>query len=359
MNQNARTSVARPASLADVAAMAGVSTGTVSRTLSRPEMISEETRQRVMLAVQKLGYVVNGAARALAMRRSHTIGAVILKFGSSNFAQVVEGLESEVAKKGYTLLLSAPVPDGKTEFAALAAMLARGVDAIALLGFEGLEQASDILSRYPGIPHAHLWGNPLGGGHCIGLDEAHNGHIALNHVADLGHREIGLVWGHVQGPLRYRSRHRMLGVKAAAKKRGVRIVDAACVHTEHGFEQGRIAAEQVLAARTGVTALLCASDYLAVGTIRGLQQNGVRVPEDISVVSFNDNDFSAYMNPPLTTVHLPIREVGMKAAHYLLSGLDEDVGEDTYVLEASLKVRDSCAAVETEKPVVRGRKKRV
>ncbi|QIL78601.1 LacI family transcriptional regulator [Diaphorobacter sp. HDW4A] len=357
MNKNAQTSVAKPASLADVATMAGVSTGTVSRTLSRPEMISEETRDRVMLAVRQLGYVVNGAARTLAMRRSHTIGAVILKFGSSNFAQVVEGLESEVAKKGYTLLLSAPVPDGKTEFAALAAMLARGVDAIALLGFEGLEEASGILSRYPALPHAHLWGNPQSGGHCIGLDEAHNGHIALDHVADLGHREIGLIWGQVLGPLRYRSRHRMQGVKAAAKKRGVRIINAACVHTEHGFEQGRTAAEQILAAHTGVTALLCASDYLAVGAIRGLQQNGVRVPEDISVVSFNDNDFSAYMNPPLTTVHLPIREVGMKAAHYLLSSLGEDMGEDAYVLEASLKVRGSSAAEGGEKPAARSKKR--
>lgn len=343
----AQTSAIKPASLADVAAMAGVSTGTVSRTLSRPEMISEETRDRVMQAVHKLGYVVNGAARALAMRRSHTIGAVILKFGSSNFAQVVEGLETEVAKKGYTLLLSAPVPDGKTEFTALAAMLGRGVDAIALLGFEGLEQTAEILARHP-VPHAHLWGNPKSGGHCIGLDEAHNGQIVLNHIADLGHRDIGLIWGQTQGPLRYRSRLRLQGVKAAAKKRGVRILPEACIYTEHGFEQGHQAAEQILARHAKVTALLCASDYLAVGAMRGLQQNGVDVPRDVSVASFNDNNFSAYMNPPLTTLHIPIREIGMKAGHYLLGCLGEDAGDDEYMLNALLKVRESSTGMTTQ-----------
>ena len=349
MNQKtAQPSANKPASLADVAAMAGVSTGTVSRSLSRPEMISEETRDRVMQAVQKLGYVVNGAARALAMRRSHTIGAVILKFGSSNFAQVVEGLESEVAKKGYTLLLSAPVPDGKTEFTALAAMLARGVDAIALLGFEGLEQTTEILARYP-IPHAHLWGDPKGGGHCIGLDESRNGRIALEHLAELGHQEIGLIWGQTQGPLRYRSRLRLQGVKAAAKKHGLHINPDACIYTEHGFEQGRHAAKQLLSASTGITAILCASDYLAVGAMRGLQESGLRVPRDMSVASFNDNDFSAYVNPPLTTLHIPIREVGMKAGHYLLSQLGEAMGDDPHALEVQLKIRESCGAPASRK----------
>lgn len=340
MSKNVQATTIKPASLADVAAMAGVSTGTVSRALSRPEMISEATRNRVMQAVRTLGYVANGAARALAMRRSHTIGAVILKFGSSNFAHVVEGLESQVARKGYTLLLSAPVPDGKTEFAALSAMLARGVDAIALLGFEGLGQTREILSRYP-VPYAHLWGRPKDGDHCIGLDEAHNGQIALNHIADLGHREVGLIWGQIQGPLRYRSRQRLQGLKAAAQKRGVHIVEQACIHTEHGFQQGHDAAQKILAAHTRITALFCASDYLAVGAMRGLQQNGVGIPEDISIISFNDNDFAAYVNPPLTTVHLPIREVGMKAGHYLLGCLGEEAGSSACVLEPTLRIRES------------------
>lgn len=340
--------ISKPASLADVATLAGVSTGTVSRALSRPGMISEETRERVMSAVHQLGYVVNGAARSLAMRRSHTIGAVVLKFGRSNFSQVIEGLEAEVTRKGYTLLLSAPAPDGKTEFAALAAMLARGVDAIAMLGFEELDEAVGILTRYP-IPFAHLWANPEGGEHCIGLDELRNGQIALNHAADLGHKKIGLIWGHVRGPLRHRSRQRLQGVTRAAKKRGITIASEARIYTEHGFEQGLLAAEQILSANTDVSAILCASDYLAAGAMRGLQQNGIRIPEDISVISFNDNDFSAYMNPPLTTVHLPIREVGMKAGIYLLSRLGEKMESDNYSLDVCLKIRGSSAAICSEK----------
>ncbi len=137
----------RPASLADVAALAGVSSGTVSRALSRPDMISETTRARVLAAAERLGYVANGSARALAMRRTLTIGAIVPRFGTSSFPTMVQGLESTLAAEGYTLLLSAPEHSSAREPAILRTLLERGVDAVALLGAEQSAQTFSILTR--------------------------------------------------------------------------------------------------------------------------------------------------------------------------------------------------------------------
>ena len=344
MKNSSQISTTSPPSLADVAALAQVSTGTVSRTLSRPEMISEETRNRVMQAVDALGYVANGAARTLAMRRSKTIGAVVLKLGSSNFSQLVEGLESIVTDKGYTLLLSAPHADGITEFSALRAMLARGVDAIALLGFEDSQETKNILSRYR-VPHAHMWSDPRHGGNFIGLDEAKNGRIAIEHLSELGHRKIGVIWGPIDGPTRFRSRLRFEGLEEAATDLDIEILPKACVYTEHGFEQGRKAINEVLDRDTEVTAIVCASDYLALGAMNGLHLRNKSPGKDLSIISFNDNDFSAYVHPPLTTIHLPIREMGLKTGHYLLKCLGEEMTADTYLLDVELRVRATCRSL--------------
>lgn len=341
MKKSFHVSATHPPSLADVAAMAQVSTGTVSRALSRPEMISQETRNRVMQAVNTLGYVANGAARTLAMRRSKTIGAVVLKFGSSNFSQLVEGLESMLTDKGYTLLLSAPQADGVAEFSALRAMLARGVDAIALLGFDHGQETNDILSRYQ-VPHAHMWSDPRHGGNFIGLDEAKNGRIAIEHLSELGHRKIGVIWGHIGGPTRFRSRLRFEGLENAASDLGIEILPQACIYTEHGFEQGRQAISDILDRQSDVTAIVCASDYLALGAMNGLHLRNKCPGKDLSIISFNDNDFSAYVHPPLTTIHLPIREMGLKTGHYLLKCLGEEMLPDTYALDVELRVRATC-----------------
>ncbi|MPN11568.1 putative HTH-type transcriptional repressor ExuR [bioreactor metagenome] len=117
------------------------------------------------------------------------------------------------------------------------------------------------------------------------------------------------------------------------------------MQTEHGFEQGLIAAETIVQTRHPATALICASDYLALGALRGLVKHGVKVPQDMSIISFNDNDFAAFTVPSLSTVRLPIREVGCKAGHYLLDCLGEPLGEDEYLLEPTLKARESSAPV--------------
>ncbi|VTU19486.1 LacI family DNA-binding transcriptional regulator [Variovorax sp. RA8] len=330
-------SSARSASLADVAALAGVSTGTVSRALSKPEMISEATRARVMAAADRLGYVVNGAARALAMRRTKTIGAVVPRFGSSSFPAMIQALQATLAEQGYTLLLSAPEGRGEQELGILRAMLERGVDAVALLG---TDQPPAILSMLAAnrTPFVQMWAPPGSGSDAVGFDEHAAGAQVVAHLAALGHKRIGFVGGHSRDS--ERARHRFEGVALALARHDMALDERAIIETEYGFAEGFAAMREILARRTPVTAMVFGTDYLAAGALAALDQGGIAVPQALSVASFNDNDFAAYLHPPLTTVRLPIREIGEAAGRLLLARLAGEHFEPP-ALQVELIVRAS------------------
>lgn len=308
----------RAASLADVAGLAGVSTGTVSRTLSKPEMISEATRIRVMNAVERLGYVANGAARALAMRRTMTVGAIVPRFGSSSFPAMIQALEATLAAAGYTLLLSAPDPRPSHEAGILRALLERGVDAVALLVADQPQQVLAMLAAHH-TPFVIMWAPPETSAHAVGFDEYGAAALVVDHLAALGHRRIGYIGGRTADSERARRRLHDLGLAIA--KRGLTLCEDALAETEHGFQEGFDAMNAIAQRQPSVTAIVCGSDYLAAGALAALDQAGIEVPRRLSIASFNDNDFAAYLHPPLTTVRLPIREIGERAGQYLLAKL--------------------------------------
>jgi LacI family transcriptional regulator len=343
---------ARSASLADVAALAGVSTGTVSRALSKPGMISEATRSRVMAAAERLGYVANGAARALAMRRTMTVGAIVPRFGSSSFPAMIQALEATLAAQGYTLLLSAP--EGRREQAPgiLRAMLERGVDAVALLG---TEQPPAVLAMLAAnrTPFVQMWAPPGAGSEAVGFDEHAAGAQVVGHLAALGHRRIGFIGGHSRDS--ERARRRFEGVALALARHDMALGEDSVIETEYGFAEGFDAMQALLARHTPVTAVVCGTDYLAAGALSALDQAGIAVPRDLSVISFNDNDFAAYLHPPLTTVRLPIREIGETAARLLLARLGGEPFEPA-PLQVALKVRASTGPAAAARGRVRERR---
>lgn len=332
----------RAASLADVAHLAGVSAGTVSRALSKPEMISEATRLRVLDAVERLGYVANGAARALAMRRTMTVGAIVPRFGSSSFAATVQALEATLAREAYTLLLSAPDPRPLYETSILRAMLERGVDAVVLLGVEQPPQVLAMLATHR-TPFAMMWAPPDAKGHGIGFDEQAAGALAIAHLAELGHRCIGYIGGCTADS--ELARRRLQGLSLAISRHGLTLWEGAHIETPHGFREGFDAMVQIMQRRTPITAMVCGSDYLAAGALAALDQAGVAVPARMSVVSFNDNDFAPYLHPPLTTVHLPIREIGEKTGQSLIARLRDLAVPPVATLPVALVRRSSTGPV--------------
>ena len=328
----------RSASLADVAALAGVSTGTVSRALSRPDMLSEATRAHVLAAAQRLGYVANGAARALAMRRTMTVGAIVPRFGGSSFPTLVQALETTLAAAGYTLLLSAPEHQRGQDPALLRAMLERGVDAVALLGAEQPPPVFAALAAHQ-RPFVLMWAQHSPEGMCVGFDEAAAAALLIDHLAALGHRSLGFIGGRTADNERARQRQR--GLMQAIAQRGMQLAPDALVETDYGFREGFEAMQTLLARRAAVSAVVCGNDYLAAGALSALDRAGIAVPGQLSIASFNDNDFAAYLHPPLTTVRLPIHEIGELAGQYLVARLRGAAPPPCPLLPLQIMVRDS------------------
>lgn len=328
----------RSASLADVAALAGVSTGTVSRALSRPDMLSEATRAHVLAAAQRLGYVANGAARALAMRRTMTVGAIVPRFGGSSFPTLVQALETTLAAAGYTLLLSAPEHQRGQDPALLRAMLERGVDAVALLGAEQPPPVFAALAAHQ-RPFVLMWAQHSPEGMCVGFDEAAAAALLIDHLAALGHRSLGFIGGRTADNERARQRQR--GLMQAIAQRGMQLAPDALVETDYGFREGFEAMQTLLARGAAVSAVVCGNDYLAAGALSALDRAGIAVPGQLSIASFNDNDFAAYLHPPLTTVRLPIHEIGELAGQYLVARLRGAAPPPCPLLPLQIMVRDS------------------
>ena len=332
----------RAASLADVAALAGVSPGTVSRALSRPDMVQEDTRARVLAAADRLGYVANGAARALAMRRTHTIGALVPRFGGSSFPTMVQALEATLAAHGYTLLLSAPDHARAGDAALLRTLLERSVDAVALLGAEHPPQFHALLEAH-GRPYVQMWAQRSAQGPCVGFDEGEAADLVVDHLATLGHRRLAFIGGRTSDNARARQRQR--GVLQAVARRGLTLASDAVLECEYGFREGFAAMQTLLARRLPVSATICGNDYLAAGALAALHGAGVVVPAAMSLAGFNDNEFAPYLQPALTTVHVPITEMGEQAGLYLvqrLRGLDPGAPP---LLPVSLVVRASTGPV--------------
>lgn len=332
---------ARAASLEDVAALAGVSTGTVSRTLSRPHMISAATRQRVLEAAARLGYVPNGAARAMALRRTLTVGALIPRFGSSSFPTMVQALEATLAEHGYTLLLAAPDNSNPNSSRMVRTLLERGVDGIALLGSQHDPEVFALLKGH-GTPFVQLWSQDDTHGPSIGFDEHAAAALVIDHLADLGHRKLGFIGGllHNNG----RAQARQAGIMRAVARRGLQLQDDAVIQTAYGIQEGFDAMEQIRRRGSAVSAVVCGNDYLAAGALAALDQAGVAVPAQLSVASFNDNDFAPFLHPPLTTVRLPIREMGAQGAKLLLARLGPTLPSNE-ALPVELMIRRSTAPV--------------
>ena len=327
-----------PTSLADVAALAGVSPGTVSRVLSRPGMISEATRARVLEAVERLGYVANGAARALSMRKTMTVGAVVPRYGGSSFPTLVQALEARLAADGYTLLLSAPDHQRAQDAGIVRALLERGVDALALLGAEHPAAVHALLAAHH-IPHVLMWAQRSEQAVCIGFDEAAAAALVIDHLADLGHRRLAFIGGLTDR--NERARARLQGVLAAVARRGLRLPAGAQVETDYGFREGYEAMQRLLQQAVEVSAVVCGNDYLAAGALSALDAAGLAVPGQVSVASFNDNDFAPYLHPPLTTVRVPIAAIGEAAGHYLVERLAGRMPPVPDVLPVTLAVRAS------------------
>ena len=286
---------ARSAKLADVARAAGVSTATVSRALTLPHKLRPDTLKKIEAAVQALGYVAHGAARALATRRTHTIGAVIPTLDNAIFANTTHALQQAVDAAGYTLLLASHEFDPEQELRVTRTLIARGVDGLVLVGTTHHPELFRLLDAHA-MPYVLSWTLDRAGRHpCVGFDNRAAGLCIANHLLDLGHRRFAMISGITAH--NERAQERLAGVRDALYARGITLPRECIVEKPYTHTGGREGLREVFKGIDPPTAVICGNDVLAIGAIAECHVQGLAVPGDVSVTGFDDMEIAAMMRP--------------------------------------------------------------
>lgn len=309
-----RRSLAR---LHDVAARAGVSTASVSRALNQPTLVSEDVRRRVEEAAEALGYIPNSFAQALASQRSRTIGAVIPSINNAIFARGIEAVQKRLGESGYSLLLATHEYDLAAELRQVRTMVARGVDAVLVVGVEHLPELSAFLGAKH-VPYV-CQGAFRADVPCVGFDNRRSMRRIADYVLDLGHRRVAMISG-IQTD-NDRVRDRVIGVRDALAGRDLTLPPRYLVESVYEIDAARQAARALLTLPERPTAIVCGNDVLAFGALFEAAALGLNVPGDISVTGFDDLDLARNLVPALTTIRVPVVDMGIGAAEHLLGRL--------------------------------------
>ncbi|HEV8534545.1 MAG TPA: LacI family DNA-binding transcriptional regulator [Candidatus Limnocylindria bacterium] len=337
------------ATIRDVARRARVSHQTVSRVMNGHESVSAETRERVLRAIRELEYVPSAVARSLSSNRTHTLGMVTTDVSDHFFSEAVAGAEAEARKRGYFLIIGS-IEEGSEddERTYLRLMLERRVEglivAIPRLRLADDDLLADAAERLPTVLVAS--DIELPGADHVDIDNRRGGHEATAYLVAQKHRIIATITGPLDWPS---ARARLDGYRDALREAGLtadRALVAPCV--DWGLESGRRAAERLLASAPKLTAIFAQSDLLALGAIAALRVRGLRVPEDVSIVGFDDISVASVFDPPLTTVRQPMREVGELAARLIgdrASSARKAKGS-RHILRAPLVIRGSVARLD-------------
>jgi LacI family transcriptional regulator len=324
----------------DVARAAGVSTATVSRVLSKPDVVRSSTREQVMQAVRQLDYQPDAAARALASGRTHTVGCVIPTLDHAIFARSTQAMQTTLARAGYQLLVASHEYDPLAELEVVRALQQRGVDALVLVGTDHAPRLWKALG---------VWGKPtLLTWSCdprlpsIGFDNEAVARMATEHLLSLGHRRIGLISGLTAHNDRARSR--IEGVRHTLKKAGIKLTPNLLTEEVFNLNGGRLGLRKLMSVRHPPTAIFCGNDLLAAGALLEAQRMNLRVPEELSICGIDNHELAEAINPGLTTISLPTQDLGRIAAHNVLSAIAGEAIAAQSLLPFELMVRGSTAA---------------
>ncbi len=321
---------AQPSTIKDVARAAGVSVATVSRALGAPGMVHDATRSRVLEAASSLGYRPNRAARSLITGRTGNLGVIVPDLGNPYFHSVLKGAQARARAADHAVFVADSEEQAGEEASLLEAM-ARQVDGLLLCSSRLTARA---LARAP-IDRLVLFGRRVHGVPSVVPDSADGMRQAVTHLHVLGHRRIA----YLAGPRRsWSDQQRRKGLEAACRELG--IVQSVLGPVSPTFAGGVEAADPALA--SGATAVIAYNDLVAVGVAHHLAARGVRVPERLSLVGFDDIPVASMTTPPLTTVAVPTEAAGRIAIELLLDRLGRgDTAGSCFELPTSLVVRQS------------------
>jgi DNA-binding LacI/PurR family transcriptional regulator len=328
----------REPSINDVASEAGVSAQTVSRVANGKDVVRPETRDRVVAAMQKLGYRPNRAARSLKYGRYRNIGVIMFSLSSFGNMHTLEAIANEATAADYTLtLIPLQAATRASVSGAFARLSEQAVDGIVIL-IEAQQLDESDLEMPIGVPVVVVDSNPLNNLPFVDTDQAQGARLATRHLLELGHATVS----HVAGPARsYSASRRREAWERTLVEHGAAVPPyiQGDWTAEAGYEAGL-----VLAADRSVTAVFTANDQMALGVMRALHEAGRRIPGDVSVVGFDDMPESANFWPPLTTVRQHFDRVGVAAIRAIIAEIEGEPFEKRDLVPTELIVRASTAA---------------
>jgi LacI family transcriptional regulator len=332
-----------PVSIREVAAHARVSVATVSNVLNRPDIVAKPTRERVQASISELGFVRNESARQLRAGRSRTIGLVVLDVANPFFTDLARGVEDEANKAGLAVILCNSDDQERKEKRYLDVLEEHRVHGVLITPVVGASTRLASLQRR-GTPVVLVDSRSPSRGQCsVAVDDVLGGDLAMSHLLAAGHRRVA----YIAGPASIRQvadRHE--GALRAFRRAGLdpaslTVIPAGALNVAAGQRAG--AGIAALPAGSRPTAVFCANDLIALGVLQEMTRNHIAVPDDISIIGYDDIDFAAAAAVPLTSVRQPRLELGHTAARLLL---DEAAGDETHqhrqvIFEPELVVRQS------------------
>jgi len=312
----------RRASISDVARHAGVSLGTVSNVLNRPDRVSAPTRARVLGAIEDLSFVPNGSARTLRAGTITTVGAILLDIANPFFTEVARGIEDRLGEDDHTLMLASSDEDPVREQRYLRLFEEHGV--LGVLVTPAGADVSHLLDLSRRGVHVVMLDrtSPSPKIASVAVDDVAGASMAVSHLLTLGHERIGFING---PPSIKQCVDRRAGVLRALAAAGAD--ESAMVEIQVPFlnaDGGEAGVTELLARDDRPTALFCVNDLTALGAMRTLRAHGLRIPDDIAVVGYDDVDFASMLATPLTSVRQPTRRLGRVAADLLLRAAGSD-----------------------------------
>lgn len=304
----------------DIAREAGVSAATVSRVMNKPEEVSPATLDAVRSVIDRHGYRSNGIAVSLASARSQTIGVVIPTITNSIYAASTQAIQRVAQAAGYTVLLGVSEFSQETEEQLIRQLLNRRIDGLILTGLERSSAFYDFL-RATGVPFVVTWKrvDDARGISSVSFDNYDAARLAMSHLTGLGHRRIALICGRTA--VNDRARDRRRAYEDAMQELGETVRDQWIHEANFDHVEGRVAMRKLLSLRPRPTAVFCANDIQAIGALFECQEQGISVPQQISLIGFDDIPAAQYTRPQLTTIRVPANAMGEIAATRLLDAI--------------------------------------
>lgn len=332
----------------DVARLAGVSTATVSRVINSPDSVRDQTRKKVHLAMEKCNYKYNALARGFVTKKSNTIGLIIPTISNPVFAESTLGVQEYADQNNIRVILGNSYYKYSQEENLVKVLRESQVDGLIITttNLRGEILKSLVDDNFPFVLlFSTVKSGPIS---AVGIDNYRGGYLATEHLISLGHKRIGMVAGNFS--MTDRSFHRWHGYKKCLRDNGIPYDKELLVQTDYSLSGGRDSIKKLLSLPFPPTAVFCSNDYIALGAIKGAREAGLTLPDDLSIVGFDDVPTASYMVPALTTIRQPAYEMGQRAAKLLLQMIETKSKPVQDMMASTLIVRESTTTV----PVANG-----